>query len=102
MSLLTVSALLGIGLFAIYGALQLWLSWFPNLHPKERELRQFSALACGLGACTELVLMIQYAEYMPWVLALPASLLAPVWFNEKERSRLMIALEAAETSGTDA
>ena len=32
MSLLTVSVLLGIGCFAIFGALQLWLSWFPNLH----------------------------------------------------------------------
>jgi hypothetical protein len=102
MSLLTVSALLGIGCFAIYGALQLWLSWFPNLHPKERQLRQFNALACGLGAVIELVLMIQYAETAPWLLMLPASLLAPIWFNEKERNRLMIALEAAEASSADA
>ena len=102
MSLLTVSVLLGIGCFAIFGALQLWLSWFPNLHAKERQLRQYNAFACGLGAITGLALMIQFAESTPWLMALPASLLAPIWFNEKERSRLMSELAETETPGTDA
>ncbi|GEM_PF-4191528 len=100
MSLLIVSALLGIGSFAIFGALQLWLSWFPDLHPEEKRLRQYNAIACGAGCLAELLLMTQFSESAPWLLTLPASLIAPIWFNEKERVRLMNTLATTEATNT--
>jgi len=44
--------------------------------------------------------MTQFSESAPWLLTLPASLIAPIWFNEKERVRLMNTLATTEATNT--
>ena len=86
MSLISIVAVLSTGAFTIFGAMLIWQSWFPQISTKERRILQYSALCCALASGSQLVLLALFAESRPWLLLLPLSFAAPVWFNERERA----------------